>query len=344
MKKKLERLRAALVAALMAVTMSGCTEKEIRETVTNEEENVMSEIGEKLDKQKKDIKEYIDSINKTTTYEQELTATTTTTTEMTLTETKTTEGTTVYTKETTETTTTEKKEEMPGVYVENKYQYKTNGVDEYKVTKENGEYLYSIARKFDKENTIATLNSIKELNKLDENDNFIENGRTILLPFNILYYMPTSDEDLMEVSNETGISLADLMEKNNMANTTETLENKKIILTMLKQGQTTFKTERGIANLYQGNVVFADKIISSTGYSGASNHLLTLTQVSETENYVNYLKFDGYGNYVETLAAINVEDIRSEEVDLTIETKEGTQVYLENNLVKCATQRQNTKK
>lgn len=341
MKKKLERLRAALVAAAMGATLSGCTEKEIRETVTNEEESVMSEIDEKLDQQKKDIKEYIDSINKTTTYEQKLTTTeTTTTTKMTLTEAETTEGTTVYTKETTETTTTEKKEEMPGVYVENKYQYKTNGVDEYRVTKENGEYLYSIARKFDKENTIATLNSIKELNKLDENDNFIENGRTILLPFNILYYIPTSDEDLMEVSNETGISLANLMELNNMTNTTETLENKKIILTKLDKGQTTFKTERGTANLYQGNVVIADKIVLSTTLS---NHLLTLTQVSETENYVNYLKFDGKGNYVETLAAINVEDIRSEEGYLIIETKEGTQVYVENNLIKLAIQNQKRK-
>ena len=95
---------------------------------------------------------------------------------------------------------------------------------------------------------------------------------------------------------------------------------------MLKKGETSFQTENGMANMYQGNVIYADKLIGSTGYSGASNHVLTLNP-SETGNYVEYLKFDGYGNYTTTLVAINVEDIKAEDGYLIIVKNDNTEVY-----------------
>lgn len=337
MKNKIKKALAVFGFAAIGATSTGCNVRVDNGKNGNYTVQVNLDDKDKDDIVKRVI-ERCDDRNAQTTYAQSLETATETTYTQTLkitSETITTESNTTeltyYTAESTEQTTEETKETKPGVYVENRYKIE-DGMAGYKVTKEPGEYLYSIARKFDKENTNETLKSIKELNKIDENDNFISKDRAILLPFDALYYIikqgPGEATTLDEISNLTGIPVTELSGKDNIASNYEELEDgTEIILKGLKKGETSFRTENGLANIYQGTVIHADKLIASTGYSGASNHLLALIEKSETENRVEYLKFDGYGNYTTTLVANDVEDIRAEDGYLIIVKNDNTKVY-----------------
>lgn len=228
MKNRLKKALATIGAAVIALTSSGCSEKEIREEYNQEKEKIMNELDEKLENQKNDIIEYIDSINKTTTYEQELTTTETTiTTESALTELKTEAGTTVYTTEQTEQTETIKQEvKQPklkdiaiDVFEQNAKIFEVkSGINNIKIDDED-RTMFKVAYKYHSSNTTTSefLKQIQELNgKTDASLN-----DTVKVPCKLVYVNPeyikyatyNVDFDYNEICRLNNMTIEEFREK-----------------------------------------------------------------------------------------------------------------------------------
>ena len=228
MKERLKKALATIGAAVIALTASGCSEEEIRKEYNQEKEKIMNELDEKLENQKNDIKEYIDSINKTTSYEQILTTTETTiTTDSALTELKTEAETTVYTTQQTEQTETIKQEvkqpKLKDISIDvigqdaNMFEV-TTGANNLKIDDED-RTMFKIAYKYHPSNmtTSEFLKQIQELNgKTDASLN-----DTIKVPCKLLYINPqyvnymrwNMEVDYKEICRLNNMTMSEFVEK-----------------------------------------------------------------------------------------------------------------------------------
>lgn len=319
-KEVLNKIKALVLAGTMGATMTGCTAtidetkffgmlEKLGMSVTMDEDN--------------NIKVGLVDNEKETTAETTQTTTTQTTSEVTTqntttTQTTTTEQTTIPTAETTTQTTPIQILQENNYVIGFTYQSK-------------GEYLYSIARKLRSTNVNALVEEIKELNNLT--DNFVKAGTVLSVPYRTVYYNVKQGDSIFTASLDTGISSETLCKLNNIDITEYNNsfdKDTKILVTSMEQNQSSYETYNGTANIYQGNVFFAEQFVAGSGYAGSSNKVLILNHFSEDENYVSYLSFNGNGQYVSQLVAINALTISTIDGIPVIYASDNTENYTNN--------------
>lgn len=206
---------------------------------------------------------------------------------------------------TTETTTTTSSSDVSNSscerFVENKYDIGFN-------YESKGEYLYSILMKL--YGNLDELDNIKELNNLT--NNYVSNGSVLVLPSKAIYYSVNSGDNIIDVSNQTGISIDQLCKLNDfeLSDTIVFDKDAKLLVKSLSKDSDSYMTNNGMAQIYQGNIVFADELIAARGIMGSCNYLLSLkNSLDQSGNSVSLIEFNGGGDYTESVVAYNVSKI-----------------------------------
>ena len=334
-KAKYNRLKAILLAATMGATLSGCdingklNDFDVNVKIDDEalDEIINGVISKTTTEQPKETTttettETTTETKEETTYAQ--TFTTTTTMETTMTNPVVTSGTAI---ETTTETTTETTESQKIESERKIYSLGTN--DKYNIMhtyKSEGEYIYSIARRFVKSNIAAFMNEIKKLNELGEEENYIPTGKELKLPMTAIYYNAAKGDNLISVYLETGITCDKLCTLNEIdaADSSKSFdEDKKILLTVLENGKDRFMTDKGTAIIFHDNLIYADELYIPIGYAGATNNALALHELSNGLNFVEAVKFNGYNEFFGQLIAENVQGIEYTDDDTPVIIADG---------------------
>ena len=335
-KEILNKIKALVLAGTMGATMTGCTatidesklfeklEKLGISVTIDEDNNIKIGLTDSEQEQQTTTELSTTTTTTTTTVPTETTTTTTVPTETTATTTMPTQATTT----TTTTVPTETTTETTPIQISQENDYIVGSTYQSK-----GEYLYSIAKKFRSTNVNALVEEIRSLNNLK--DNFIKEGTVLLVPYKTVYYNAKQGDSIFTVSLDTGISCETLCKLNNVDVTEYDNafdKDTKILVTSVEQNQNSYATNNGTANIYQGNIIFAEQFVSGSGYTGSSNQALILNHFSEDENYVSYLIFNGNGEYTSQLAAINALTISTIEGVPVIYASDTTENYTNNGL------------
>ena len=331
-KEILKKVEAAIVAATMGITLSGCdftgkiNDKDVKVTVDDEtiDEIIDGVLKITTTEERKERETTTQETTTTTTqtttettYTQPLT--TSTTMETTMTNPVVTSGTTIET--TTETTAETTKKER----IESERKIYSLGTNEnysiIRTYKSEGEYIYSIAKKFVKSNIAAFMNEIKTVNELGEEENYIPAGKELVLPITAIYYNAAKGDNLISVYLETGITCDKLCTLNEIdaADSSKSFdEDKKILLTVLENGKDRFMTDKGTAIIFHDNLIYADELYIPIGYAGASQNALALHEFPNESNFVEAVNYDGYKEFNGQLIAENVQGIEYNDDDTPV--------------------------
>ena len=166
-------------------------------------------------------------------------------------------------------------------------------------TVQKGDTLYSIARRFN-----ISVNELKTLNNISDNNLSI--GQVLIIseevdippqPDNAITYTVQSGDTLYKIANQYGVSVADIIELNNLGTTVLTVGQQLLIPNKSTDNITTYTVKSGdtlykIANQFG---VTVNEIISSNNLNSTSLQIgqvltipTTTTQPPINENYINY--------------------------------------------------------
>ena len=149
---------------------------------------------------------------------------------------------------------------------------------------------------------------------LSLNPNFYDLGvgDQIGYPIKNELYHAKEGETLNSVFLETGVSVDELRNLNNISDQTMVLsKDTSLLIHIFKGNETSYVTPFGVSNVYFDNKIWADKLVIATGFSGASQKVLALncSRFNHGLNSATMYCFDGASSYTSSCIARNVRDV-----------------------------------
>lgn len=337
-KETLKKIKAALLAGTMGLTLSGCS--------IEIDDDLLEQFGITINStSEQDVEKQETTTTTTTTIPKETTTETqtTTSTEYVQTFTTATTTTTVPTQTTIETTTTTTTTTTPAnesidlwkiaresySIIKNEYEI-IDGVYEVTVNEENST-LWKIATKYlpSGMTTAEFIENIKTIN--EKEDNNIKMGEKIKVPARLINY--TGRQSINSISSSTGISVEELCALNNLSieeivGYSQSDKDRTILVTVLPTGTTSYKTNSGSTIQIFGNTIIkADELIPCENtYSDKAVCAAIIKNEINNTNVCEFVQFMADGTYDSHVIAYNIEKMY---------TINGIPVFEARNIEKC---------